>query len=76
VTRFGLEDDMLAESEVLLEGILEKLGRDPAGMLTDFDLYATRSYSNSRAGQGQSGVGAAILSETARVQLGDRECYK
>jgi hypothetical protein len=37
------QDSMLAKSGELLRGLLEKLGRDPTGVLTDFDLYATHS---------------------------------
>jgi hypothetical protein len=65
---------MVAESERLLQGILDKLARDPTGILTDFDLHTTHHFgmkpSDSRAGQGQSGVRAdsvmPIVSETAQ----------
>jgi hypothetical protein len=34
------KDDMLAESEAKLREVVSKLGRDPTGMLSDFDLHA------------------------------------
>ncbi|KAG9090911.1 hypothetical protein FRC07_011985, partial [Ceratobasidium sp. 392] len=37
------EDSVLARSEALLQGILSDLGRDPTGMLNDFDLSKTHN---------------------------------
>jgi hypothetical protein len=37
------QDPMITKSEELLRGLLDKLGRNPTGMLTDFDLFAMHS---------------------------------
>ncbi|KAG9120990.1 hypothetical protein FRC07_003248 [Ceratobasidium sp. 392] len=37
------EDSVLARSENLLRGILNKIGRDPTGMLNDYDLFKKHS---------------------------------
>ncbi|KAG9120692.1 hypothetical protein FRC07_003713 [Ceratobasidium sp. 392] len=44
-------DSTLVKSEQLLQDVLDKLGRDPTGMLNDFDLFTTHS-----------GMGAAFFS--------------
>ncbi|KAG9122898.1 hypothetical protein FRC07_000531 [Ceratobasidium sp. 392] len=37
------EDSVLTRSKNLLQGILNELGRDPTGMLNDYDLFKTHS---------------------------------
>jgi hypothetical protein len=72
-------DDMVAKSEDLLQGIIERLNRDPVGMLTDFDLHTTHigmKSSDPRVGQDWSDVQAdsrlPVVSDTARdKELGD-----
>jgi hypothetical protein len=70
------QEPMIAKSEELLRGLLDKLGRNPTGMLTDFDLFATHSlieasfFSDTPQEQEESSTQAgssfSIASEAAR----------
>ncbi|KAG8779117.1 hypothetical protein FRC12_024629 [Ceratobasidium sp. 428] len=58
----GKGDPRLAESQVLLQKVLDELDRDPSGTLSDFDLFATHAWISDVLAEDEAESGASDVS--------------